>query len=69
MPIYEYSCEACGREFETLVLGRRSWRRSGASRGPARAATRLRRRSHTARVGIQMKVDAALRQIRELTSR
>ena len=21
MPIYEYSCEACGHEFETLVLG------------------------------------------------
>ena len=22
MPIYEYSCEACGHEFETLVLGK-----------------------------------------------
>ena len=22
MPIYEYSCKACGHEFETLVLGR-----------------------------------------------
>ncbi len=22
MPIYEYSCEACGQEFETLVLGK-----------------------------------------------
>ena len=22
MPIYEYACQACGREFETLVLGR-----------------------------------------------
>jgi putative FmdB family regulatory protein len=21
MPIYEYACEACGHEFETLVLG------------------------------------------------
>ncbi len=24
MPIYEYSCEACGHEFETLVLGKES---------------------------------------------
>jgi putative FmdB family regulatory protein len=22
MPIYEYSCESCGNEFETLVLGK-----------------------------------------------
>jgi putative FmdB family regulatory protein len=22
MPIYEYCCEGCGREFETLVLGK-----------------------------------------------
>jgi putative FmdB family regulatory protein len=22
MPIYEYSCESCGHEFETLVLGK-----------------------------------------------
>ena len=22
MPIYEYSCEACGHQFETLVLGK-----------------------------------------------
>lgn len=22
MPIYEYSCQACGHEFETLVLGK-----------------------------------------------
>ncbi len=22
MPIYEYRCEACGHEFETLVLGK-----------------------------------------------
>lgn len=30
MPIYEYRCEACGAEFEMLVLGR-----SGNSAGPA----------------------------------
>ncbi len=22
MPIYEYTCQSCGQEFETLVLGR-----------------------------------------------